>query len=136
MRSGFTLKNYIFFAVLLIAFSLVAAFFFGLLPLKPLAVATGSMKPSINIGDAVVVCSCDAKDLNVGDIIAFSSENGTVVHRIERILEKNEERFFVTKGDDNNSEDSVPVGKEQIIGRVVLSVPKLGYPSLYIRKLL
>lgn len=45
-------------AVLLLA-ALVMAFFFGMLPAFPLAVATGSMEPAIEIGDAVVIGRTD-----------------------------------------------------------------------------
>ncbi len=42
---------------------LLLAFLRGWLPIAPVAVATGSMEPSIHIGDAVIVCQADPLSL-------------------------------------------------------------------------
>ena len=47
-------RGYVRWACFFLLLSLVMAFFFGLLPVSPLAVATGSMEPSVSVGDAVV----------------------------------------------------------------------------------
>lgn len=57
-------------AALLLA-ALVMAFFFGMLSAFPLAVATGSMEPAIEIGDAVVIGRTDAEALQEGQVIAY-----------------------------------------------------------------
>lgn len=133
MKKNGSYTAYFFLAGILVIFSAVAAFFFGLFPMKPIAVATGSMEPTISVGDAVIVSSCDTNDLNVGDIISYSSGGEIVIHRIVR---KNETDgvCFITKGDANNSEDISPVSAEQVLGKVVAVIPKLGYPSLLLRK--
>ena len=53
------------------------------------------------------------------------SDEQTVTHRIKRINTDKEK--FTTKGDANDVEDSKQVSYENVIGKVVLHVPYLGY---------
>ena len=80
---------------------------------------TGSMSPTIEISDLVVVKITD--DVNVNDIVTFIENNDIITHRI--IEEKNNR--FITKGDANNGEDK-PIEKNSIIGKVVKILPKFG----------
>ena len=84
------------------------------------AVLTGSMSGSIEAGDLIVTKRCT--EYNVGDVITFSTIGSTVTHRI---TEKTSDGFK-TKGDANNTVDSDIVTNEQIIGKVVLTLPKGG----------
>ena len=122
-------------AVLLLA-ALVMAFFFGMLPAFPLAVATGSMEPAIEIGDAVVVGRTDAEALQEGQVIAYRLDGQIVVHRITERTETALGPVFRTKGDHNNAPDLQEVAADQICGRVLLVVPKGGTASLWLRQLL
>lgn len=122
-------------AVLLLA-ALVMAFFFGMLPVFPLAVATGSMEPAIGIGDAVVIGRTDAETLQVGQVIAYRLDGQTVVHRIVARTETDDGPVFQTQGDHNNAPDQRPVQANQVCGRVLLVVSKGGAVSLWLRQLL
>lgn len=122
-------------AVLLLA-ALVMAFFFGMLPVFPLAVATGSMEPAIEIGDAVVIGRTDAEALQEGQVIAYRLDGQIVVHRITERTETALGPVFHTKGDHNNAPDLQDVTADQICGRVLLVVPKGGTASLWLRQLL
>ena len=42
---------------------------------------------------------------------------------------------YITKGDNNNAEDVGEVTPDQIKGVVVYSVPKIGYPSVWLYEL-
>lgn len=112
------------------------AFFFGMLPAFPLAVATGSMEPAIEIGDAVVVGRTDAEALQEGQVIAYRLDGQIVVHRITERTETALGPVFRTKGDHNNAPDLQEVTADQICGRVLLVVPKGGTASLWLRQLL
>ena len=68
-------------------FLLFVAFFRGWLPVFPVAIATGSMEPSIQIGDAVILCQADPVDLQTGDIIRYEKNGKSVIHRIVDIRE-------------------------------------------------
>ena len=87
-------------------------------------VLTGSMEPTIKVGDIVIVKQLDANQIKEGDVITFNSKysNNVITHRIIKANKNN----FTTKGDANNTEDLEPVGKSQIVGRVENRIPKIG----------
>ena len=82
-------------------------------------VATGSMSNTIEIGDVVVVEI--TKEVNKNEIIVYKDGDNFVTHRL---VEKDGDKL-VAKGDANNSEDK-PITENQILGRVIYVVPKLG----------
>lgn len=82
-------------------------------------VATGSMSGTIEIGDVVIVQI--TKDVNQGEIIVYKEGDNFITHRL---VEK-DGNHLVAKGDANNSEDK-PITEEQILGRVIYRIPKLG----------
>ena len=82
-------------------------------------VATGSMSPTIEIGDIVIVKF--TKEVSKDDIIVFKDEKDFITHRLINI--KGNE--LITKGDANNSEDK-SITIEQVLGQVIYTVPKVG----------
>ena len=80
------------------------------------------MSGSIEAGDVVVVK--DTGDYETGDVVTYLpiGETVTVTHRIVRT----EGNRYYTKGDANLSEDPEPVYFKQIVGEVVLTIPKVG----------
>ena len=95
---------------------------------KPFIVLSGSMQPNIKIGDLVFVKSSKVENLNVNDIIAFKTNDNTVTtHRITDIDTTTKgERCFITKGDSNNVKDEELVCKNNLEGKMVKRIPKLG----------
>ena len=88
-----------------------------------LIVASPSMTGAIEAGDAIIIKNSDS--YAVGDVITYfpEDESFSVTHRIVRM----EGDKFYTKGDANQSEDSDPVLIEQIVGKVVVKLDKVGY---------
>lgn len=86
-----------------------------------LEVVSGSMEPTIKIGDYVII---DTKEKNYqkDDIVTFYDMNGSfVTHRIVSI----DGDSMITKGDNNNTEDtSLPT--ENIVGKYVMRLNSLG----------
>ena len=73
---------------------------------KPFIVLSGSMEYEIHQGDLIFVKTINPETLKEKDIIAFRDQQGTVTtHRIIDIVNKNGETYFITKGDNNNSQD-------------------------------
>ncbi len=92
---------------------------------KPFLVQSGSMEPSIMTGDIIVVQKRETYFIN--DVITFQASTDRVVtHRIVEV-EKGEENKYSTKGDANRSGDEDAITNQQIIGKVSLVIPKLGY---------
>lgn len=118
-----------------VIFVIVFTFFVGgFFPVQPVALMSNSMKPYIRRGDVVLVKKLkqeEMKNLCIGDIIEYSVDDKTVVHRIISIIEgSGGELQFITKGDANDSEDAFPVSEEQVIGITKHYIPYIGYPSV------
>ncbi len=86
----------------------------------PLNVKTNSMEPTIDKGDFILMEEVDVNNLKVGDVIAFfaTEDNQVIVktHRIVDVVEDNAGRSFITRGDFNKVNDSVPVFPADVIG--------------------
>ena len=122
-------KNSIPLVVLVI---LVIWFTIGVFPIKPIAVASGSMEKELYVGDVVIVKKCNANDIVNGDIIQYQMKGYTVIHRVIEKKQKNGEYYFTTKGDNNPSEDKESVKEEQVLGKVIFKVKYLGYPAIWL----
>lgn len=122
-------KNSIPLVVLVI---LVIWFAIGVFPIKPIAIASGSMEKELYVGDVVIVKKCNANDIVNGDIIQYQMKGYTVIHRVIEKKQKNGEYYFTTKGDNNPSEDKESVKEEQVLGKVIFKVKYLGYPAIWL----
>jgi len=92
---------------------------------KPFLVQSGSMEPAIMTGDVIVIQKKGTYLIN--DVITFQANAGRVVtHRIVAV-DKEKEKKYSTKGDANRAGDEDAIADEQIIGKVVLVIPKLGF---------
>ncbi len=115
---------------------LLAGFVMGLFKYQPIAVLSGSMSPTFDRGDAVVINKLTTREkdeLKKGDIIQFVSGNKYVVHRIVSITNDNYgNKLFVTKGDHNNAIDMNKVSMEDVKGKVSFVIPLIGYPSVWL----
>jgi len=116
--------------------AMMAGFVMGLFKYQPIAVMSGSMSPTFNRGDAVVINKLtkqEKNELKKGDIIQFISGTKYVVHRIVDIDNDNYgNRVFITKGDHNNANDVGSVTLENVIGKVSFVIPWIGYPSVWL----
>jgi signal peptidase I len=88
------------------------------------------MEPAIKTASLIVSMPSDI--YNPGDIITFNtnSANDTTTHRIEFKNYENgltNDPTFLTSGDANDDIDTGKVQKSDIIGKVILSVPYVGY---------
>ena len=87
-----------------------------------LEVISGSMEPTIKIGDLIIINTKD-KDYKENDIVTFRDTNGSfVTHRIVEIKDNN---MMVTKGDNNNAKDEA-TNMNNIIGKYVKKIAFLG----------
>lgn len=127
-----------------------------------LAVASGSMIPTLNVGDLIVVQGVpDANEINAaprpnGTMIVFYRPNyprsggflfqtgdELIVHRVIAKVEDNGTLYFQTKGDNNFGPDywgDTPpdtldgmISSKLLVGKVVSVVPWIGNVPLFIR---
>lgn len=94
---------------------------------KPFIVLSGSMETEIHKGDLVITKIIDPKTLKKNDIIAFRDAQGTVTtHRIIDIVKNDGEKYFITKGDNNSSQDQNLVEFKDVEGKYVIRIPSIG----------
>lgn len=96
------------------------------IPYKSFLIQSGSMEPSIMTGDVILITA--KPNYSDRDVITYYDHGKRVVtHRILETTKIGNEEAYVTKGDANQSQDPVPVKKSDVIGTVVMTIPKLGY---------
>lgn len=91
-------------------------------------VVSESMSPKINVNDIVLVKKGYTNEqYKVGNIITYVRADGEIItHRIEEITKVGLLKAYITKGDNNDEPDNFIVNYDQIIGKVVCVMPKLG----------
>lgn len=77
-----------------------------------LSTETGSMSPTIEVGDIIIIKIGD--EIKENDIITYKQDDVLITHRIEQI----DGDTIITKGDYNNIQDE-PIERNQVIGKAV-----------------
>lgn len=116
--------------IILLALSAIPA----KLPVRVLAVETGSMRPSIPEGSLIFTRAKDR--YSPDDIITFTPSKKPapatpITHRILTVRTVGGTTEFITKGDSNTSADIDPVPQASVIGKVVFAIPYIGFPILF-----
>ncbi len=102
---------------------------------RVMVVQSGSMEPTIKMGSIVVVKP--QKNYKIGDIITFTSYNkkkAPITHRIYDMEVVGGYPVYITKGDANNAPDTRKITKKDIVGKVIFSIPYVGYAVDFARK--
>ena len=104
----------------------------------PMIVLTDSMQGAFDAGSLVICKSADPAEIEEGDIICFYDPAGggtsTVTHRVVRIETDEEGALsFITKGDNNNAEDSTPVPAENLVGVYSFHIANLGSLAMFMQ---
>ena len=99
---------------------------------KLMVVRSGSMEPHITMGSIVLVKPLDS--YAIGDVVTFNAgfrgPDGALVPVTHRIMEMRVDRgnpIYVTKGDANEDADTGELRHSNVIGKVLFSVPYVGY---------
>jgi signal peptidase len=97
--------------------------------LQAKVVKSGSMEPTIKTGDLIFIAP--SVTYTVGDIITFGKDTQTQIPTTHRIVgvedPEAEEPAFVTQGDANEDPDPLTVKASEVRGRVIFTIPVLGY---------
>lgn len=120
----------------IIIFAIIGFLLFTVFPIKGnyqiKIVQSGSMEPAIKTGSIVFIKPVSS--YKIGDIITFEGNfknaKGQEVLTTHRIVEMRVERgnpIYITKGDANEDADTREVQQSQVVGKVYLVIPYLGY---------
>ena len=98
---------------------------------------TRSMERVIPVGSLVVSTSVPTYTLKVGDVITFRNSLGILItHQIHDILPNQQgdhSPSFVTKGTENPTPDREIIHSDQVVGRVLFHIPRLGGFLMFFR---
>lgn len=129
-----SLKTGIVYFVVIIVFLFLGV---KVVPENTLVIASNSMYSYIHRGDIVLIQKNRFQVCKKNDIIKYRLDNQYIVHRVVEIKTNGkQEKYFVTKGDNNNEVDLYPVMEDQYEGVVVGKIPYLGYPRLILNDIL
>ncbi len=99
-------------------------------------IKTWSFKSGLDKGDIIVIKG--SKNLKAGDIIVFNAgQQHPIIHRIVKIHLTEQGAFYETKGDNyatNSNQLAIEkeIKPEQIVGKAVFRIPKLGWIKLIV----
>lgn len=114
-------------AAVLVILLIVPMFFH----IRPYVVLSGSMEPVIHTGAVSYIdTSVEFEKINSEDIIAFSTNDKNVTHRVYQV---NGDSTLTTKGDANQTPDIRRVSKQEYLGKYVISIPYLGYIIVFLQ---
>lgn len=118
-------------------FIILILFVLGIFNYVPIGVMSNSMKPIFERGDTLIYKKITKDDeIKINDIICYQLDDIKIMHRVVKITEVNNKKYYTTKGDNLNDNDPLKVSKEQIIGKIKITIPRLGYPSVWLYELL
>ena len=104
--------------VLLAIFCVSVFLFVKINGIEVLVVQSGSMEPTINVDDVVVIQPVTMPEVKVNDIVTYVDNDVYVTHRVVEILDDGQKLRM--KGDNNNITDRVYVTDKNLKGLYVM----------------
>jgi len=115
-----------------------------------MVVVSGSMVPTLEIGDLIIVRGVDSREITVGTIIVFHDPTNyspqlnldvlsvtgmrLIVHRVYGLEQRGDEIYFRTKGDHNSAPDPWVVPSNYVVGVVIGRIPQVGIVVMKLRE--
>jgi signal peptidase len=103
---------------------------------RSLTVMSGSMEPTLGVGDVLIVEKISPVETRIGDVVTFrdpADPTRLITHRVRDLEIANGLVKFETKGDANTSVERWRIPSNGTIGRATYHVPKIGYALFWIR---
>ena len=91
-------------------------------------VRSESMKPTLNMGDVVIIGPAEGK-IKPGTIISYKVNGELVIHRVVSV----EDGLIQTKGDANEDPDGWALPISNVQGVFLCKIPYLGFLSAFVR---
>jgi len=124
--------------LIFISYGIYGALQFALHTEHPvLVVVSGSMVPTLERGDLIVVRGVDPREITVGTIIVFHSPGDydtLIVHRVYGLEQEGDEIYFRTKGDYNPRPDDWMIPANYVVGVFIARIPYVGVIVMRLRE--
>ena len=130
-------NNKVIYPLTITACILLVLFMLGVFKYEPIAIVSNSMVPVYSRGDIVIYekfSEEELKKLKEGNIIIYKVGDKLVAHRIKKVIMEDGRIKYLTKGDNNQSEDGIHVDVSDIKGVYVGSIKYLGYPTVILNE--
>lgn len=90
-------------------------------------VRSDSMNPAFRTGSILLVKQIDPTLIKERDIITYQRSGAiSVTHRVVEVINEGGLQF-VTRGDANNVDDPMPVMPQEVVGKVSVAIPFIGF---------
>ena len=116
-------------AVTAVSALVVSALLLAFLGYRPMVDRSGSMVPTIRVGDVVITEWVHADRIRPGQIVTFPQDIGRtelITHRVQHVRVVGHTVKVETKGDANISSEHWSASTNTLVGRVVWRVPWVG----------
>lgn len=105
---------------------------------SPVIVISGSMYPTFDAGDMIVLQKVDPTEIQKDDVICYFADhdkNTAITHRVVEVQTGSDgSPVFVTRGDANNTEDRTAVTADMVQGRYTgVCIPNLGNVAVFLQ---
>ena len=116
--------TWIIYLLIILSLAMVAPILLGW---KPVVVLSGSMEPAYRVGGLIYYKEAVFEEISIGDGVTFEIGDGSLAtHRV--VETDTDTQSFITKGDNNDSNDSNPVYFNQVVGKASkICIPYAGY---------
>ncbi|MFN8050692.1 MAG: signal peptidase I [Acidimicrobiales bacterium] len=101
-----------------------------------LVIRSGSMRPTLGIGDVVISQTVRASELRPGDVVTVAraeAQDGSLTHRVRSVDHEDGRLVVTTRGDANRFSESVVLGRDDLVGRESMSIPRIGTIAILVR---
>lgn len=96
---------------------------------RAMSVLSGSMEPTLGVGDLVLTRVVSPGELRGGDVVTYRdpARDRYITHRVQSIVWRGELAEVVTRGDANDVGEAWTVAADGTVGLVVVRVPAAGF---------
>ncbi|MEA3378412.1 MAG: signal peptidase I [Nanoarchaeota archaeon] len=97
-----------------------------------------AMHNGFNKGDIIVLVGEEPENIEIGDIIVYSTERYKypIIHRVVKSWTENDNKYLTTKGDNNYNSDPLNINQNQVVGKTLFKIPWLGWIKLLFTKMI
>ena len=110
-----------------LALVMAAATLPSVLGYVPMVVLSGSMEPTLKVGDVAIARRVDPTTIHLGDVATYTANNSMITHRVVGIELQASGPEFHFKGDNNPTGDPQSIAASRVVGRVYYRIPWMGY---------
>ncbi len=131
------LSSILCYAFVLLYATFLIFFMLGFFKYEPIAILSNSMNPTFSRGDVAIFKKVDKlsiQKITKNSILIYQINNKYIAHRVVDILYENDNIYYITKGDANNTTDTYKVPINDVKGIYLFHIKFIGYPTIWLHE--